>query len=294
MIGCNVTKVVKIEVVEDQDRYDLEVDGNENFFANGILVHNCRCIATKNGLFSRTGKPIVAVPHIMEELTKFFNMHPDIVLDGELYNHDLKDNFNKIISLVRKTKPTVDNLKETADMVEYHIYDIAGGIVSSQPFPERSKELDLLFTLREYPMKMLKLVDTDIIRSSEECDAMHGKYLGEGYEGSIIRLPEPYQLGKRSNALLKRKDFDDSEFRILGYEEGNGNFAGLPKVILIELENGDQAKATMTGTKESLQELKENFDDYIDKRATVQYFGITPEGQLRFPVVKALHKDSRW
>ena len=253
-----------------------------------------RCIANKDGLFSRTGKPIVAVPHIAAELKLFFSAYPEITLDGELYNHDLKNDFNKIVSLVRKTKPTAEDIAETAQMVEYHIYDIAAGGTSNLEFFERNKELNLLFVLRDYPRKMLKLVETDFARDQVMCDNIHAEYLGEGYEGSIIRLPAPYQLGKRSNDLLKRKDFDDAEFKVIGYEEGNGNFAGLPKVILIELENGDQAKATMTGTKESLQELKENFDDYIDKRATVQYFGITPDGQLRFPVVKALHKDSRW
>ena len=38
---------------------------------------------------SRAGKPIEAIPHILEELESFFAENPDAVLDGELYNHDL-------------------------------------------------------------------------------------------------------------------------------------------------------------------------------------------------------------
>ena len=49
--------------------------------------------------------------HILDELQPFFNKYPDVVLDGELYNHDLKDNFEKIISLVRKQKPYLRNYK---------------------------------------------------------------------------------------------------------------------------------------------------------------------------------------
>jgi DNA ligase-1 len=64
-----------------------------------------RCIASKDGLYSRQGKPILAAPHILEALTPLFEINPDLILDGELYNHDLKEDFNKIISLVRKTKP---------------------------------------------------------------------------------------------------------------------------------------------------------------------------------------------
>ena len=35
-------KIRRIQKVENNShRYDLSVEGNENFFANGILVHNC-------------------------------------------------------------------------------------------------------------------------------------------------------------------------------------------------------------------------------------------------------------
>ena len=56
---------------------------------------------------SRQGKPIDTVVHILEELKPFFEQSPNAVLDGELYNHDYKNDFNKIISLVRKMKPPV-------------------------------------------------------------------------------------------------------------------------------------------------------------------------------------------
>ena len=68
-----------------------------------------RCIAMREGLFTRTGKPIVAVPHIHEELEPFFEKYPNAVLDGELYNHAYKDDFNKIIHLVRKQNLTEEH-----------------------------------------------------------------------------------------------------------------------------------------------------------------------------------------
>src|SRR3546814_10690811 len=54
-----------------------------------------RCIATKDGLFSRQGKPITSCPHISTALTPLFEHTPSLVLDGALYNHDLTDNFNE-------------------------------------------------------------------------------------------------------------------------------------------------------------------------------------------------------
>ena len=56
--------------------------------------------------YSRTGKEWKNIDHILTELIPFFAKYPNAILDGELYTHDLKDDFEKIISLVRKTNPT--------------------------------------------------------------------------------------------------------------------------------------------------------------------------------------------
>ena len=62
--------------------------------------------------YSRTGKVWKNIDHILFNLKPFFHWNPNVVLDGELYNHDFKDDFESIISMVRKTKPTdEDRLK---------------------------------------------------------------------------------------------------------------------------------------------------------------------------------------
>ena len=68
-----------------------------------------RCIFTKDGAYSRTGNEFKNVDHIKKDLKVVFNRYPNLILDGELYNHGLKDDFEKIISLVRKTKPTQEH-----------------------------------------------------------------------------------------------------------------------------------------------------------------------------------------
>ena len=62
-------------------------------------------------------------PYI-NKLIPFFDKHPNVILDGELYNHEIKNDFEKIISLVRKTKPTDGDRLESAEMVQFHCYDI--------------------------------------------------------------------------------------------------------------------------------------------------------------------------
>jgi DNA ligase-1 len=68
--------------------------------------------------YSRTGKPWLNIDHILFNLKPWFALNPKVILDGELYNHDLRDDFNKIISLVRKTKPTdEDRLDNTISLL---------------------------------------------------------------------------------------------------------------------------------------------------------------------------------
>ena len=73
--------------------------------------------------YSRTGKEWKNIDHILRELIPFFEKYPNHILDGELYNHDLKKDFEKIISLVRKTKPTEDDRFESYEKVQFHCYD---------------------------------------------------------------------------------------------------------------------------------------------------------------------------
>ena len=74
--------------------------------------------------YSRTGKEWKNIDHILEQLKPFFKRFPDIILDGELYNHDFNNDFEKIISMVRKTKPTDEDRQEASELTQFHCYDI--------------------------------------------------------------------------------------------------------------------------------------------------------------------------
>ena len=83
-------KIVSIKKLDiNQDRYDIQVQDNENFFANGILVHNCRTIAIvkKNNIqyYSRSGKIAFECDGLFdEELQRIRGAYgEDFVLDGE-------------------------------------------------------------------------------------------------------------------------------------------------------------------------------------------------------------------
>ena len=47
-------------------------------------------------MWTRAGKPTTSCPHIWESVKHIFDTS-NVVLDGELYNHELKADFQKIV-----------------------------------------------------------------------------------------------------------------------------------------------------------------------------------------------------
>ena len=198
-----------------------------------------RCLFTKDGAFSRTGKQFMNVRHIEDSLREYFKQYPDIILDGELYNHDLRDDFEKIISLVRKQKPGTIERYEAAKMIQYHIYDwisssanwiLTGGL----SYKER---LDNLICADIY-CGSVKHVKTNKVRFYDEAKAFHNLNLKNGFEGSILRTNTPYKHG-RSWGLMKFKDFHDAEANIVNYEEGKGKRKGTLGKFIMQDDDGN-------------------------------------------------------
>ena len=243
-----------------------------------------RCIATKDGLFSRQGKPIVSAPHIMESLKTTFEVFPNLILDGELYNHKFRDNFNELISVARQMKPTQEDLAKSAEFIEYHIYDM----VSSQTFHARHDFIHTLFDTINHTS--IVLVHTSYITNSTELDAEYARYLEDGYEGQMIRLDKPYEH-KRSKSLMKRKEFIDDEFEIIEILEGQGNWAGYAKSVQCKTKDNVVFNAGIKGNQDFTRQLKVDKEKY--KYTTVRYQNITPDGSLRFPIAVAFYENER-
>ena len=275
-------KIRKIEKLsENYDRYDLEIEDNHNFYANNILVHNCRCIVSKDGMFSRNGKEYKSCPHIFEALKPIFDEDQNVIFDGELYNHEFKADFNKITSLVKKTKPTAEDLEETKKLIQYHIYD---HVTASKKFSERLT--DVVFWTQEYckDNPSIHVVQTMHVPNKAALDIDYEDWLYQGYEGQMVRVDAPYE-NKRSNTLLKRKEFQDAEYTILDVIEGEGNKTEMAGAMVFKNESGIMFNSNIKGDREYLKEIWIKKDSYIQKQATVKFFNLTPAGIPRFPYV---------
>lgn len=246
-----------------------------------------RCTIKKEGMFSRNGKPIISAPHIHESLKSFFKENPMVVLDGELYNHKLKNDFPKIISLVRKTKPTDEDLAESKKIIQYYVYDNFADNCRLRAFGARLNVLapGLLFHLKDNDS--VKILETTRAHSHDNLDLLYEDYLKDGYEGQIIRVDAPYE-NKRSKNLLKRKDFIDEDFTIIDIEEGEGNRAGGAGKIVFKTKDGKEFRAGIRGSFDFFKALLKNKKDLIGVEATVCFFEYTPDGIPRFPVVVAI------
>ena len=245
-----------------------------------------RCLFTTKGAFSRANNRFMNVEHIEQALKPFFAKNPTAILDGELYNHGLKDDFEKIISLVKKRKPTDDDRLEAAELVEYHIYDVASMTIANY-----TTRLNYINSISNFQWNhILRRVDTKVALDFDDALKMHKKNLKLGYEGSIYRSFEGKYKGTRSWDLMKFKDFHDAEATIIGYEIGKGKREGtLGKFIMQDYEGNEFGCPPGKGYNyKDLANMLENIHDYIGEYATFTYFERTKAGSYRHPHYKAI------
>ena len=250
-----------------------------------VIQYDITLIPSKVVAYSRTGKEWKNIDHILEELIPFFDKFPNVILDGELYNHGLKDNFEKIISLVRKTKPTDEDRQEASELTQFHCYDI---IDEELPFDQRIE-----FVRQNVPLNdCIRYVQTHgHIRDEDHAEASHQFNLRSGYEGSIVRTNDTYKC-KRSHNLRKFKDFSDAEATIIDFVEGKGKRAGhLGKFIMRDDEGNEFGCPPGKGYNyKDMKRLLHRAKWYVDHkaRATFTYFERTKKGSYRHPLFKTI------
>ena len=220
-------------------------------------------------------------------LKPFFKQHPDVVLDGELYNHKLKNDFEKIISLVRKQKPTEEDRRNAQHLIQFHVYDY----YSMDSHYESYKTRHFNLAASDIYNASVHYVPSYKVRKHEEALNMHhDAFLSNGYEGSILRDGSALYKHGRSYGLMKFKDFSDAEATIVGYEIGQGKRTGtLGKFLMMDDDGNKFGCPPGKGfTYKDMANMLKNINDYIGKRATFTYFQRTNAGSYRHPLFKCI------
>lgn len=254
-----------------------------------------RClIYFKNGEIRTASRGSVnydlAIFHIIShsKLEKFFENHPNAILDGEIYKHGMT--LNQISGICR-TQSTIADGKD----LQFYWYDI---VDTMAPFDDRyqtmlnwKEELELadFDPYRQYSLDELAIqfVPQELVSGWFNMKAMHDRFVKEGFEGLVIRsLDDVYGPGKRSNAMIKIKEYFDSTFKVIGYELGLRGSEDM--VFICETSDGKTFKASPLGDRKTKAEYVENFESkYKNHLGDCKYFEYSPLGLPQQP--KFLH-----
>lgn len=235
-------------------------------------------------LESRNGKEINHLDHIRADLEKFYDIvGHKLIFDGELYSHSIP--FEVINGIVR-SKTYGEEEKKVSKLIHFYIYDCINLEDLSMSNGERYILLRNIF--EDIDVKYLRLSPTYMIKSEEEMLDYHKKFVQEGYEGIMIRnIEAPYEIKKRSKHLQKYKNFEEEEFKIVGYHEEEGGGVVWDCITA----DGKPFAVRPRGTVEERRELLDNAEDYIGAQLTVIFQEYTKDGVPRFPVGKAIRWD---
>ena len=237
-----------------------------------------RCLAFIKGsniiLKSRDGKIIENMQHITDELSMCSLNTIDLVLDGELW---MEGTFQDNMKAIKKYR------KGITENIRFNVYDL----VSNEEFQIRNQRIGTI--IRSNKFKYVKEVETHKIFNEKALIDYHKQFISEGFEGTMIRtgsIGDP--LNKRSDKLLKYKDFKDIDFKIIDITSNDANpLHGTPHFEL----DGKQFKAGVKMSHDDRQDLLTNKDQYIGKMANIRYFELTDDGIPRFPVMIGIHYD---
>ena len=233
---------------EDRQKYI-----SEPFYVQPKL-DGVRLIVSNSGCFSRTGKPVEGVEHLARGLKD------GEYLDGECYAPN--KSFEEITSMFKM------NPKD----LEFHVFDYFDVNRPDLTFDERRERIT---------------VDTFMVNKKSEVQGYHDLFVNQGHEGIMIRdASSTYEIGKRSNYLLKYKAFQTDEYEIVDVKEGTGREKG---TAIWVCKVGDQHFSVRPeGTLETRKGYLKEKDKYIGKQLTVRYQNLTALGIPRFPVGVAI------
>lgn len=225
---------------------------------------------------SRNGKEYTTLAHIEKDILfhePARGFAESFILDGEVYSDELS--FQGIIKAVKKQRPESLQLK-------FRAYDVINDNVQSTRIYDTMKIVEAINS------QYITMVETEFVKVKGRIKELHDLWVKQGYEGAIVRLEEGiYGQGQRSSSLLKVKEFDETEFEFVCFEQGQRKEDLIAVCVTTPAAGSVQFRAKMIGNKLSKQVLETECGELQGKPLTVKHFGWTDDGLPRFPIGKA-------
>lgn len=261
---------------------------NLNYFGSR-KINGVRClIFYKDGKIQTSSRGSInydlALFHIINHpnLIKFFKNHPDVILDGEIYKFGMT--LNKISGLVRRI-----SVVSQTEPLEFYWYDI---VDTTLPFTERYnlmklyacelglEDFDPEKTWNDDALKIQLLPQVEM-SGWDSIKKFHDDYVKEGWEGLVIRKADSvYGPGKRSNDMIKIKEYFDAEYEVVGLSEG---LRDEDMCFVLKTPEGQEFKAKPHGDRVLKQWYRDNINDIIGKMATIKYFEMSGKEGSQIP-----------
>ena len=237
-----------------------------------------------------------ATTHLREDLKllKFFEAHPTVILDGELFVRG--KTLQQISGAARMEKNAYD-----CDWLQYWIYDCYDTYVPDIVASVRYKFLIDICEYYDIPMYLsikddehnvpIRLLLHEYVSGWNNMKALHDKWVAEGFEGAVITDPsKPYKPGSRCNNLIKIKQYKSEDFMVVGYKLGLRGSEDM--TFTCELEDGRTFEAMPVGDRATKEEYVENFDNkYKGHKAECTYFNLSDEGVPTQPKLRVFRFD---
>lgn len=213
-------------------------------------------------------------------LISLFEQNPNLILDGELYKHDVNFPLQRISGLCR-----LDTWREECGEIEYWIYDY----ISSEPFRERYETLMSFKEIFQEDSK-IKIVDHEYICGLYKIKRRHDQYVKEGFEGLVMRNPDKeYGINKRSSRyMIKMKYRQSEEFTIVDVKEG---LRPEDMCFILITDKGKRFAAKPMGPAELKYDYLANAGQFIGKKATCTFFYYSSDNVPLQPVLQHVRPD---
>lgn len=287
----------------------------EWFISRKLDGVRCICIVKLNDktepeirFYSRQGNEFETLTVLKEEIIK--NVLPLLkqhvlyrngcVFDGEICKIDNtgKEDFQGIMKEINKGNHTIENPR-------YLLFDMLTNTEFTSLVSERLLK-ERLDSLNDIIKTIGKLSKVEQIPFNETSFKTYREYVkNEGWEGLILRKNAKYQ-GKRSNDILKVKEFFREEYKVIDIESSTirviNEDTGLEEEILtmksVIIEHKGYRVNVGSGFK--LNERKDFFanpEKIVGKIISVQYFEETTDKNgnlsLRFPTFLGVYGTER-
>lgn len=221
-------------------------------------------------LLSKNGKIFYPPAEFTREL-------PPFSIEGELWGG--RGSFEQTVAIVTKETPHIGWLR-----LKLAIFDVPG---APGGFTERLAKARDWFAV--HPSAYAFIIPQTTVHDREELQQHLALIEKLGGEGLIVRRPDADYTAGRSTEILKVKNHQDAEAKVVGHLPGKGRNAGRLGSLLVEGSDGTRFK--IGG---GLSDAERESPPPVGAVVTFKFYGKYQSGIPKFPSFLRIRQDRDW